>query len=254
MHVQAPADKPLQNWQTQLLQTLADFFAVTLNLNMLGQRQARIALMEERAVIARELHDSLAQALSYQKVQLSLLKKQLHKQEDSVVLEKTFADLQFGLSAAYRQLRELLSTFRLKLDQPGLVPGIESTIEEFSRHSQLNISFENHIKNCPLTPNEEIHCLQIVREALSNVVKHANANNCQIWLGQDSQGMIYISIEDDGIGFDLAQPNAGHYGLSILLERSNSLAGQLEINNLHPGTRVQVQFMPQFRRTKVKAR
>ena len=56
---------------------LTELFSASLSLNQLSQEQARVALMEERAVIARELHDSLAQALSHQKIQLARLKSKL---------------------------------------------------------------------------------------------------------------------------------------------------------------------------------
>lgn len=246
LQVETGSRQPLEERQVRLLTTLTDFFAVALNLNSMGHNQARIALMEERAVIARELHDSLAQALSYQKIQLSLLKKQLTTGQNQDVLLTTFGDLQAGLSAAYRQLRELLSTFRLKLDQPGLTASIEATVEEFSRHSSVQIHVDSQIKHCPLTPNEELHSLQIIREAVSNVIKHADASNCQISLTQDADGAVHILIEDDGMGFDPANSRAGHYGLSILQERSQSLSGQLNIIALQPGTRIHVYFTPQY--------
>lgn len=236
----------LTDSQIQLLTSLADFFAAALNLSALGQKQARIALMEERSVIARELHDSLAQALSHQKIQLSLLKKQLAQGYSEDALFATFDDLQAGLSDAYRQLRELLSTFRLKLDQPGLAASIEATIKEFSRHAPVQIHFDTGIKHCPLTANEELHSLQIIREALSNVIKHANADNCWISLRQDERGLVHILVEDDGVGIDLSGSRAGHYGLAILKERSQSLGGALDIKTLGSGTSIHVGFMPAY--------
>lgn len=236
----------LDETQVQLLTSLADFFAAALNLSALGQKQARIALMEERSVIARELHDSLAQALSYQKIQLTMLKKQLTQGVGQETLLATFDDLQAGLSDAYRQLRELLSTFRLKLDQPGLAASIDATIKEFSRHSPAQIHFDTGIKHCPLTPNEELHSLQIIREALSNVIKHANADNCWISLRQDERGQVHILVEDDGVGIDLSGSRAGHYGLAILKERSQSLGGALDIKTLGSGTSIHVGFMPVY--------
>ncbi len=80
LRVAHPAGEPLESWQTLLLTTLADLFAASLSLAQLGQKQARLALMEERAVIARELHDSLAQALSAQKLQLARLKRLMQKE------------------------------------------------------------------------------------------------------------------------------------------------------------------------------
>lgn len=246
LHVLADSAAPLEDWQIQIFTTLADFFAVALNLNKLGGRQARIALMEERAVIARELHDSLAQALSYQKIQLALLKKQLSADYPREAVEATISGIQGGLSAAYLHLRELLSTFRMKLDKPGLAAGIKATLEEFSRYSGLQLSLNYELGHCPLTPNEEIHCLQIIREALSNVIKHANAHHCSVTLYQDPRGMAHIQIDDDGIGFDSERDFSGHYGLSILKERTGSLAGSMNILTRHPGTRIHVQFMPAY--------
>lgn len=248
LHLETPAGVALADWQLQLLTALADLFAAALNLNRLGQEQARVALMEERAVIARELHDSLAQALSYQKIQLVLLKKQLDAGAARAEVSGTIGQLQESLVSAYRQLRELLATFRLKLDKPGLDAGIEASIKEYARHSELQIALDYRLRDCPLTPNEEIHCLQIVREATSNVIKHALAKSCQLSLQQDSEGRVHIRVEDDGIGIREDRGRPGHYGLAILKERTKSLAGSLDIEALSPGTRVRVSFMPESSR------
>jgi two-component system nitrate/nitrite sensor histidine kinase NarX len=247
LHVETDVKIRLEDWQGLLLTALADFFAAALNLNRLGQEQARVALMEERAVIARELHDSLAQALSYQKIQVVLLKKQLDAGACTDDLIATIGQLQESISSAYRQLRELLVTFRLKLDKPGLVAGIEASIREYGRYSALQIRLDYHLKDCPLTPNEEIHCLQIVREAITNVIKHASARHCLVRLYQERDGLVSIQVDDDGIGISLRldQDRIGHYGLAILKERTTSLAGHLEIMPLRQGTRIQVQFLPE---------
>lgn len=247
LHVETDAGASLEDWQVQLLTALADFFAAALNLNRLGQEQARVALMEERAVIARELHDSLAQALSYQKIQLVLLKKQLDVGVAKDELGATIGQLQDSLSSAYRQLRELLATFRLKLDKPGLAVGIEASIREYGRHSGLQMQFDYRLKAGLLTPNEEIHCLQIVREAITNVIKHAFARLCRIQMYQQGDGQVLIQVDDDGIGIShrLDNDQIGHYGLAILKERTKSLSGRLDILPLEQGTRVQVQFLPE---------
>lgn len=246
LHVQTLEGKPLDDRQIQIFTTLADFFAVALNLNKLGNKQARIALMEERAVIARELHDSLAQALSYQKIQLALLKKQLSSNRPPQDIAATIEEIQDGVSSAYRHLRELLSTFRMKLNIPGLSAGIQATIDEFSRYTDIALTLDYGLQHCPLTPNEEIHCLQIIREAVSNVIKHADASTCHIKLHQDDRGVIHIHIEDNGIGFDPDIDYSGHYGLLILKERTQSLSGQIKINDLAPGTQVHVSFSPSY--------
>jgi two-component system nitrate/nitrite sensor histidine kinase NarX len=251
LRVEVPAGAHMQDWQNSLMTALAELFSASLSLNKLGQNQARIALMEERAVIARELHDSLAQALSYQKIQLARLKKQIGSDFPKEDINETLLEIQNGLNTAYRQLRELLVTFRTKLDTPGLASAVQTTVQEFARLSSLEVQLEYALEHCPLTPNEEINCLQIIREALSNVVKHAHASQCKLSLHQDPAGYIHICIDDDGIGIKTDSSPAGHYGLNILTERARSLTGEVHIGALPKGTRVHVQFLPQYKRSQL---
>ncbi len=252
LRVEVPVDMQIQEWQELLLNALAELFSASLSLNQLGQNQARIALMEERAVIARELHDSLAQALSYQKIQLVRLKKQMAADFSKDDMNTTLTEIQVGLNTAYRQLRELLVTFRIKLDTPGLSAAVQATVQEFGLHSGVEINLSYALEHCPLTPNEEIHCVQIIRETLSNVVKHAHASQCQLSLHQDSTGLIHICIDDDGVGISATSSPTGHYGLNILTERAHSLSGKIHIGALQPGTRVHVQFLPQYKRSQLE--
>jgi two-component system nitrate/nitrite sensor histidine kinase NarX len=250
LRLEQAAGRQLQDWQQQLLTTLADLFAASLGLAHLGQQQARLALIEERTVIARELHDSLAQSLSAQKLQLARLKRQISKGFNAEQQQATLSQIEQGLDAAYRQLRELLTTFRIRVDQPGLKPALEATCREFAQNADLQIQLDYRLDACPLTPNEEIHCLQIVREALSNVLKHAHARHCQLDLLQQGDGQILISIEDDGIGIGDSISPAGHYGLTILRERASSLHGNLHIERRSlGGTRVALSFLPTYRST-----
>ena len=251
LRIEVPLGMHMQGWQTQLIEALTELFSASLSLNQLGQNQARIALMEERAVIARELHDSLAQALSYQKIQVTRLRKQVAANFSKEDINLTLTDVQEGLNTAYRQLRELLVTFRIKLEEPGLYAAIDATVQEFSGHSGVDIQLDYALEHCPLTPNEEIHCMQIIREALSNVIKHAQAQLCKLTLHQDDDGYIHISIDDDGIGINTEQSPTGHYGLSILTERAQSLLGKLNISRLQPGTRIHMQFLPQYKRNQL---
>ena len=248
LRVEQPVGEPLQPWQEQMLVTLADLYAASLSLANLGQQQARNALMEERAVIARELHDSLAQALSAQKLQLARLKRQVEKGCAPSELAATREQIEQGLSAAYRQLRELLTTFRIQVNEPGLKPALLATVNEFSRNSGIAITLDYQLDHCPLSPNEEVHCLQIAREALSNVIRHAQADKCWLKLVQDDAGVVSLCVEDDGVGMSETTSPEGHYGLSILRERADSLGGTLQIVQRNAGgTRIMVDFPPGYR-------
>lgn len=248
LRVEQPAGEQLEPWQSRLMITLADLYAASLSLANQGQQHARMALMEERAVIARELHDSLAQSLSAQKLQLARLKRQTAKGCPPEELADTMEEIERGLNSAYRQLRELLTTFRIKVNEPGLKPALQATVKEFGANSGVDIQMDYQLDHCPLTPNEEIHCLQIVREALSNVVKHARAKSCALRLTQDRQGTIHVTVDDDGIGITDSISPAGHYGITILVERANSLNGTLTVTPRDAGgTRVYLRFPPDYR-------
>jgi len=253
LRIEQAAGEQLEPWQTRLMITLADLYAACLTLANQGHQQARMALMEERAVIARELHDSLAQSLSAQKLQLARFKRQTAKGCAPKELADTMKQIEDGLNAAYRQLRELLTTFRIKVNEPGLKPALQATVEEFGANSGVDIQMDYKLDHCPLTPNEEIHCLQIVREALSNVVKHAQAKSCTLRLVQDRQGTIHVTVDDDGVGIAEAISPAGHYGISILIERASSLNGTLTISPRDEGgTRVYLRFPPDYRLINLK--
>jgi len=134
----------------------------------------------------------------------------MQKESSQAQLDDSVQQIDQGLNAAYRQLRELLTTFRIKVNEPGLRPAVQATIEEFGANSGLQILSDYRLDHCPLTPNEEVHCLQIIREALSNVVKHAEADRCWLSLTQDSNGTIHVRIEDDGIGIRPARHHRRH--------------------------------------------
>ncbi len=245
--LEVPEGGELEDWQRDLLNAVADIFNTALSLSNMAEQESRIALMEERAVIARELHDSLAQSLSYQKLQASRLKKLLEKDASREKVFSAIGEVQEGLNSAYRQLRELLGTFRIKIDAPGLEPALIGTVAEFRDRSDIDINLHYELDDCPLTPNEEIHCLQIVREAVSNVVKHSRATKADINLVRGVSGEVVVQIIDNGIGMPTEPHKTNHYGLSILAERTESLHGNINIKSgLDGGTCVELTFYPAF--------
>lgn len=229
-------------WQQQLVDALSQHIGIAIGIARQAEKERRLALMDERSVIARELHDSLAQALSYMKIQVALLQQQLMHEQRNTDTERILLDLREGISAAYRQLRELLATFRLRMEGDFL-DLLKSTAEEYTQRGQLQIDLSTHLDHCQLSPNQEIHILQIVREALNNIVRHAEAQHAWIKLDCDPQGMLTVLIEDDGKGLQERVGISGHYGLAIMNERAHSLKGSLQILPRHPtGTCVSLRF------------
>ncbi|MCD6009384.1 type IV pili methyl-accepting chemotaxis transducer N-terminal domain-containing protein [Halomonas sp. IOP_31] len=244
--MQYPAGNPPLRRQLELVETVAGLIATALSLAQNNDEQRRLALMDERAVIARELHDSLAQSLSYLKIQVARLQALIRQQGSSTDQEAVIDELREGLSSAYRQLRELLNTFRLQMAEPGLEAALNETVREFAQRCDLKILLEYELRHCPLTPNEEIHVLQIVREALSNVVHHAKAENCDIHLQTTDSGQVKVCIRDDGVGLPAQHARPNHYGTTIMSERAAGLGGTLDMHNRDErGTEVTLCFTPQ---------
>jgi two-component system nitrate/nitrite sensor histidine kinase NarX len=204
-------------------------------------RSAKI-LNEERSILARELHDSLAQSLSYLKIQVTRLAAALEAPGDGAKPREILEELREGISSAYRQLRELLTTFRLKMDDRGLGRALEETVQEFRSRSAVDIQLDDRLPLNLLSPNEEIHVLQIVREALSNVIRHAHARRAYVRLCLDD-GTVAVEVRDDGRGYAPPKDHVRHYGLTIMRERTLSLDGQLDLETPpEGGTRVRLHF------------
>jgi len=243
--IETEANHYFEDTEIQLIEVTSQMLALSMGFQAREQEGRRVALLEERAVIARELHDSLAQSLSYMKFQLARLQTNygpgLLESGASVIVD----DMREGLDNAYRELRELLTTFRVQMDVRGLDHVLEETINEFSSRSNLSITLDNRLQECRLTVNEEFHLLHVIREALSNIVRHSGADKVTISLVLQSTGDVVVTVDDNGIGsaFDESKPH--HYGLAIMTERAHCLGGSIEITPRRlGGTRVRLQFRP----------
>ncbi|WP_321462727.1 nitrate/nitrite two-component system sensor histidine kinase NarQ [uncultured Vibrio sp.] len=197
-----------------------------------AQLQAeQILLMEERATIARELHDSLAQALSYLKIQVALLKRSVKNLPDEKAIlqaNQVIAELDTGLSAAYTQLRELLTTFRLTIKEGSFGQALQEMVATLNEQTATKISLNNRLSSTELDAHQQVHLLQLIREATINAMKHAQANNIVIQC-LDYEGKITVTIEDDGVGFEHQDEKLNHYGMSIMQERATRLHADLHV-------------------------
>ncbi|HKK14049.1 MAG TPA: histidine kinase [Gammaproteobacteria bacterium] len=235
---------PLDDWQVRLIETIGRHVAIAIATTRRRTQNRRLLLLEERAVIARELHDSLAQSLSYLKIQVARLQSQLDPEQQPAVRE-IVQELREGLTRAYRELRELLTTFRLKMDGRGLEPALAQTVDEFRCRSGIAIDLSHALGHGALSVNQEIHVLQIIREALSNVQHHARARRAWVVMEYAEDGSVIVAVDDDGIGMPAAAERAHHYGLAIMHERAHSLGGELRIVPRDAGgTRIEVRFRP----------
>ncbi len=243
-----PKGERLSHSVRRLLNALADQLATAVYLQRRIEEEQQISLMNERTIIARELHDSLAQSLSYLKMQVARLERMQSKDAPRETQAAVFDELRTGLNSAYRQLRELLTTFRLKLEGPGLQSALHQTTAEFSDRMGALVELHYDVPPHLLNPNEEIHVLQIAREALSNIHKHAQAHWAAVTVSFQ-EARIVLHIDDDGVGLANDESPPMHYGLVIMRDRAHTLGGELTLTNrAEGGTRVELTFTPQTAR------
>lgn len=241
----------LEDWQHQLFEAIAEQVTNGLSMKHQNEQRRRIALMNERTVIARELHDSLAQALSYLKIQVTRLQRLQQKESAQEEIDQVIDELKNGLGAAYSELRELLTTFRLKLDGQGIKAALEQTISQLqNRSDDFSFTLNYHVSNIPFTPQEEIHLLQIAREATQNAFYHSQGSNIDISITSNSLSEVILTVKDNGIGIPEDPNKLNHYGLAIMKERSRNLDGELSVKrNDERGTTVMFSFIPEYART-----
>ncbi|MFT6897067.1 MAG: two-component system nitrate/nitrite sensor histidine kinase NarX [Paraglaciecola sp.] len=238
----------LEEWQHQLFTSVADQVATGLSMRDQQAQSRRIALMNERTVIARELHDSLAQALSYLKMQVSRMEKLRQRDSTKEQMDEVIGELKSGLSSAYRELRELLTTFRLKIDGQTLRASFEQTIEHLSvRSDAFAFKLDFAVDNTPFTPQEEIHLLQIAREATQNAFYHSQGDRIETTLKLNDDGHINLTVRDNGVGISQDPSKLNHYGMAIMQERSRNLGGTISVSQApQGGTVVAFSFEPEY--------
>ncbi|MEC6906100.1 nitrate/nitrite two-component system sensor histidine kinase NarQ [Photobacterium piscicola] len=234
-------------WQYQLpcpdlalIENIANILSRGIYYNRTQKQTEQLLLMEERATIARELHDSLAQSLSYLKIQLTLLKRQLTNTDERQ--QQTIQTIDEELSNAYTQLRELLSTFRLTIKEANFSEALTQLLIPLREQTPAQFNIENHLPSMALIAHNQVHLLQIIREAVLNAIKHADANQIKISCHQQ-HGIINVEIADDGVGFDPSNSKLNHYGLNIMQERASRLKGELTLSSqIGVGSQVKLQF------------
>jgi len=239
---QLPQGTSLTLDQQRLVTTLLEQLTSTLMLARQAEHQQQLMLMEERSAIARELHDSLAQSLSCLKIQIACL--QMQGSELTAENSQLVQQMRDELNTAYRQLRELLTTFRLQMNTPGLRAALQHAVDEFSARMGITINFDYQLPPRSVPANQAIHLLHIAREALNNAFKHANATQISLRVSCE-QDEIMMQVTDDGQGIPEDIERQHHYGLIIMQDRAKSLHGQCQITRRESGgTQVTVRFRP----------
>jgi signal transduction histidine kinase len=233
----AERGSPLREADVQLVETFAEQAAVALEYARLQGQLQRLAVLEDRERIAKELHDGAIQALFA--VGMGLQGSALLAGDD---------DLRGRLQNAVEELDRVIRDLRNYIF--GLRPGIladrqldqalHGLVEDFSRRSGVLAVAEVDPAAAAELTGRAGDVVQLAREALSNVSRHAQAATCRVSLYLEGDRGV-LEVDDDGQGFDPATVTGPGQGLRNLRERAAGLGGRAEIHSAPgEGTRVRV--------------
>ena len=223
----------------QLLRTFAASAAnaVAINRGIQAERlRSTIAAADaERGRWARELHDQTLQSLGGLRVLLASTVGRGDSQTKDEAMRQAIEDIELEIG----NLRAIISDLRpTLLDDLGLLPALEALIDR-RRDAGLEIAAQLDLPNPPtgpdsLTPELETTIYRLVQEALTNVVKHAQATTVRVFVGL-ADGDAIVEVEDDGKGFDATAQTSG-FGLAGMRERVYLAGGELQVEPGESGT------------------
>ena len=209
------------------------------------EQQRALAALQERELVARELHDGLGQVLAYVRVQAQAARDWL-SQDQKDAADSTLARLVAVAQDAHTDVREYILGAKSAISaQPGFLPALQRYLQDFSRYYSLRTELivPPDWNDDILEPTAEAQLLRIIQEALTNARKHAQARCVEVVIQCDTD-RAQVIVQDDGVGFDpalLAGEERQKYGLGFMRERAEGVNGSLEIHSaLGQGARVVV--------------
>lgn len=214
--------------ERSLLEALSNHLASGMENLRLNALEMEAAVSQERHLLARELHDSIAQSLAFLKIQVQLMRDAL-KTNDPVQIAQVLEEIDVGVRESYGDVRELLLHFRTRANAEDIEPALATTLRKFEHQSGIKATLAMQGHGMPLSPEMQIQVLHIVQEALSNVRKHSHAS--QVWLDVQQLPAWRFEVRDNGIGFEPGNDatDETHVGLRIMSERSQRIGAELEV-------------------------
>ncbi|NMG15713.1 type IV pili methyl-accepting chemotaxis transducer N-terminal domain-containing protein [Aromatoleum bremense] len=228
-----------------LLETLGQQLGIAIENQRLQASGRELAVSEERNLLARELHDSIAQGLAFMNLQVQMLEDALDRNEAGQARD-TLAMLRQGVQESYDDVRELLVHFRTRVEKQDLGLAITATLRRLAEQTGIATDLDVLGDAAPLDAEAETQVLYIVQEALSNVRKHANARSVKVVIRRGVDGLSVV-VRDDGVGFDETDRSTAaqeaHIGLEIMRERTLRIGGRFSIRSARgKGTEIRVEL------------
>jgi two-component system, NarL family, nitrate/nitrite sensor histidine kinase NarX len=225
--------RAISDEERSLLETLASHLASGMESLRASALDRETAVAEERSLLARELHDSIAQSLAFLKIHVQLLRDALQR-GDTDAARQSIDEIDAGLRESTSDVRELLVHFRTRTNTQDIETALRTTLQKFEHQTGLVTHFSAEGHGMPLDPDRQVQVLHVIQEALSNVRKHAHAR--EVWVEVRQAPQWRFCVRDDGRGFDLrdGSRNETHVGLRIMRERAARIGAQIEVKTV-PG-------------------
>ncbi len=199
-------------------------------------RQRAEAILHEREMLARELHDNLSQDLSYVQMQAATIRELLaqNRMAEADTMLSRLADV---AQATQNDVREQIRNLYTRPAPQGFMPALRKYLAEFEELTDIQVEFRapEPVSSFDLASEVELQFMRIIQEALNNVRKHARANKVTVGLTSEPSQLI-AAISDDGQGFTQDAPedtaaDGKHFGLRIMQERAQEVGGSVVIQS-----------------------
>ncbi len=185
---------------------------------------------DERRRLARELHDELGGLLTAAKLDLARLRNANALPADLAErLQKVNQRIDDGISLKRRIIEDLHPS---SLDQLGLTASLRMLCQDAAEG--LGIEVEQALDEVELPPAAALTVYRLVQESLTNIRKYARARRIVVRMGRPDDGALHVSVQDDGVGFDVRAAAVGRHGLAGMRYRVESHGGSMQITS-HPG-------------------
>lgn len=180
---------------------------------------------DERAHLARELHDELGALLTAAKLDVARIRRMTRTTAPEI--DERLVHMSQLLDQGIALKRRIIEDLRPSaLSNLGLIPALEILTQEFAQRSGLQLNLE--LEDTPTDAEGRLALYRLVQEALTNVLRHARAKQVRVSLNE-SEGWLQLHIRDDGQGFNPDAVGAGHHGLLGMRYRMESLGGTLQL-------------------------
>ncbi|HLO34487.1 MAG TPA: GAF domain-containing sensor histidine kinase [Candidatus Deferrimicrobium sp.] len=224
----------------RLVETFALHAGIAIENARLLEQVERLAVVDERERISRDLHDGIIQSIYA--VGLSLEDVPELVREDPDEVERRVERAIDSLHLTIRDIRNFIFGLQPELlAGTTLMNGLVAVIEEFRHNSLIDVELQAGAIDSEPDPAVTAHLLGVVNEALSNIARHSGATRAMLWIRTDEEGTLRLMIQDNGHGFDPSTSvSLGHQGLVNMRSRIGTIGATIDLASDRSGTTIEI--------------